>query len=83
MVNYILRKKISLFLVDFIRRFCLVTIFKIGCFKEYLLTVFYWFHLFLFGLFKKIIIQIYKMIKNKVLYIKVIFKVYFKTYKIS
>ena len=40
--------------------------------------------LFLFvflRLFKKIIIQIYKMIKNKILYIKIIFKTYLKILK--
>ena len=41
------------------------------------------FSLYSLGLFKKIIIQVYKMIKNKVLNIKVIFKICLKILKIN
>ena len=79
--------KIDIFVLIFIQnlRTCLVIIIKknlsfilknikYGVFKKYLLLVLYHFYLFFKDYFKKIIIQLRRMIKNKTLNIKLFLK---------
>ena len=56
---------------------------KYDIFEKKNLIIFYYFYLFSKYCFRKIIIQIYGIIKNKTLDIKIIFKAYLKILKIS
>ena len=77
--------KIDIFVLIFIQNlrtcFVIIIIFffilkniKYGVFKKYLLLVLYHFYLFFKDYFKKIIIQLRRMIKNKTLNIKLFLK---------